>query len=124
MIKSQQQDPIAKKKVASAFLNAPDAMSFTDVFNAFRPQLVAFFRARGCELPLAEDLAQEVMASVYFNAARLRDRSLFRAWLFRIARNALHQHYLKQAREVDTVDLADARRSRRGKPHACCFAGV
>ena len=58
-------------------------------------------------LPLAEDLAQEVMFTVYRKAAQIRDRLLFRAWLFKIARNALCQHYSKQTREVETVDLAE-----------------
>lgn len=89
------------------FLDAPNEDSFADLFNIFTPQLVAFFRARSCELALAEDLAQEVMLTVYLKAAQVRDRTLFRAWLFKIARNALCRHYGKQTREVDTVGLAD-----------------
>jgi len=38
---------------------------------------------------------------------KFRDRTLFRAWLFKIARNALCRHYRKQTREVETVDLAE-----------------
>jgi RNA polymerase sigma-70 factor (ECF subfamily) len=68
---------------------------------------MAFFRARGCRLGLAEDLAQEVMLAVYRKAGQIRDRTLFRAWLFKIARNSLCRHYGKQTREVDTVDLAE-----------------
>lgn len=93
--------------VAEKFLESADEVSFTDLFKMFSPQLVAFFRARGCELFLAEDLAQEVMFTVYRKAAQLRDRTLFRAWLFKIARNALCRHYSKHAREVETVELAD-----------------
>src|SRR5271165_4842109 len=93
--------------VAEKFLETPNEDSFSDLFNIFTPQLVAFFRARNCELTLAEDLAQEVMFTVYRKAAQLRDRMLFRAWLFKIARNALCRHYGKQAREVETVDLAE-----------------
>jgi RNA polymerase sigma factor (sigma-70 family) len=66
---------------------------------------VAFFRARGCEA--AEDLAQEVMLTVYRKSGQVRDRALFRAWIFTIARNALSRHWSKRAREVETVDLAD-----------------
>ena len=90
------------------FLEAPNEASFSDLFNIFTPQLVAFFRARYCELALAEDLAQEVMLIVYRKATQIRDRTLFRAWLFKIARNALCRHYGKQTREVETIDLADA----------------
>jgi len=93
--------------VTQKFLEAPNEGSFSDLFNIFSPQLVAFFRARNCELGLAEDLAQEVMLIVYRKAAQIRDRTLFRAWMFKIARNALCRHYGKQTREVETVDLAD-----------------
>ncbi len=94
--------------VAERFLEAPDEESYSDLFKTFSPQLVAFFRARGCALALAEDLAQEVMLTVHCKSAQIRDRNLFRAWLFKIARNALCRHYGKQAREVETVDMADA----------------
>jgi RNA polymerase sigma factor (sigma-70 family) len=106
-------EPIANKRlvhegaVTEMFLEAPNEASFSDLFKTFTPQLVAFFRARGCELALAEDLAQEVMLAVYRKAAQVRDRALFRAWLFKIAHNALCRHYGKQAREVETVDLAE-----------------
>jgi RNA polymerase sigma factor (sigma-70 family) len=93
--------------VAARFLEAPNEDSFADLFNIFRPQLVAFFRNRGCDLTLAEDLAQEVMFIVYRKATQVRDRASFRAWLFQIARNALCRHYGKQTREVETVNLAD-----------------
>ena len=93
--------------VAQRFLEAPNEDSFADLFKTFSPQLVAFFRARGCAPALAEDLAQEVMLTVHCKAEQIRDRALFRAWLFKVARNALCRHYGKQAREVETVDMAD-----------------
>jgi RNA polymerase sigma-70 factor, ECF subfamily len=93
--------------VIERFLDAPDEESFADLFRVFTSQLVAFFRSRGCEFTSGEDLAQEVMLTVYRKAAQVRDRSLFRAWLFKIARNALSRHYGKKLREVETVDLAN-----------------
>jgi len=105
-------DAIANKSslheaaVTEKFLDAPDEESFGELFKAFTQQLVAFFRARGCQM-MAEDLAQEVMLTVYRKADQIRDRSLFRAWMFKIARNTLCRHFGKRAREVDTVDLAD-----------------
>jgi RNA polymerase sigma-70 factor (ECF subfamily) len=106
-------EPIANEKllleqaVTNKFLDTLDEDSFGDLFKLFSPQLVAFFRARGCDLALAEDLAQEVMFTVYRKATQIRDRTLFRAWLFKIARNALSRHYGKQSREVDTIDLGE-----------------
>src|SRR5580704_17048630 len=93
--------------VTERFLVSPNEESFAELFRVFTPQLVAFFRSRGCEIGLSEDLAQEVMLAVYRKAEQIRDRSLFRAWLFKIARNALCKQYGKQSREVETVDLAN-----------------
>ena len=91
--------------VTQAFLENPNEDSFTTLFQTFSPQLVAFFRARRCEPSLAEDLAQEVMIIVYRKASQVRDRTLFRGWLFKIARNTLYRHYGKQTREVEIVDV-------------------
>jgi len=89
-----------------AFLEAPNEESFASLFKILTPQLVGFFRARGCEA-VAEDLAQEVMLTVYRKACQVRDRALFRAWVFTIARNALSRHWGQRSREVETVDLAE-----------------
>ena len=96
-----------EESVTERFLDVPNERSFADLFRAFTPQLLAFFRTRGCGAAVAEDLAQEVMLTVHLKASQLRERKLFRAWLFKIARNALSHYYRKQAAEVETVDLAD-----------------
>src|SRR5215469_10546769 len=90
--------------VIERFLDARDDTSFAALFKVFTPQLVAFFRARGC-VSAAEDVAQEVMFTVYRKADQVRDRALFRAWMFKIARHALSRHYSKQSRGPATVDL-------------------
>jgi RNA polymerase sigma-70 factor (ECF subfamily) len=90
---------------AQNFLESPNEDTFSPVFEIFTPQLISFFRARGCETGLSEDLAQDVMLIVYRKVNQLRDRTLFRAWLFKIARSSLCRYYGKQSREVDTIDL-------------------
>jgi len=87
------------------FLRNPNQESFAPLFKIFAPQLVSFFQARSRELALAEDLAQEVMLTVYLKAGQVRDRVSFRAWLFTIARNALRRHYDRLTREVETVNI-------------------
>src|ERR1700757_1763388 len=93
--------------IAERFLEQPDDDSFDAVFRVFSPQLVAFFRRRGHEKGIAEDLAQEVMLTVYRKAGQLRDHKLFRAWLFKVARHAAFRHFAQRTREVPTVDVAD-----------------
>src|SRR5580704_17116597 len=94
-----------ERAAAEEFLERPSEASFCPLFRIFTPQLTSFFRARGCELTLGEDLAQEVMFTVYRKADQLRDRTLFRAWLFKIARSVLCRHYGKRSREVETIGL-------------------
>jgi RNA polymerase sigma-70 factor, ECF subfamily len=91
--------------VIETFLESPNEQSFADLFQIFARQLMAFFRSRGCEFDLSEDLTQEVMLTAYRKAGQIRDRALFRGWLFKIARSALCRHFGKQSREVETVEL-------------------
>jgi RNA polymerase sigma-70 factor (ECF subfamily) len=95
-----------ESEVAERFLNQADEDSFNSLFRIFSPQLVAFFRRRGHEKGVAEDLAQEVMLTVYRKAGQVRDHKLFRAWLFKVARNAACRHFSERARQVPTLDLA------------------
>jgi RNA polymerase sigma-70 factor (ECF subfamily) len=94
--------------ITAAFLDRVDEASYAPLFHLFTPYLIAFFRARGCEPYLAEDLAQDVMLTVYLKAGQIRDRSRFRAWLFRIARNRLYRQYEESARELDIADVENA----------------
>lgn len=87
------------------FLESPSEDSFADLFKIFSPQLISFFGARGCEPTVGEDLAQEVMLIVYRRADQLRDRALFRPWLFKVARTTLYRYYKRQSREVETLKL-------------------
>ena len=68
---------LRESAVIERFLESPNEESFADIFRVFTPKLVAFFRSRGCEFTLSEDLTQEVMLTVYGKAAQVRDRSLF-----------------------------------------------
>ena len=97
---------LPESEVAVRFLEQADDDSFNALFRVFSPQLVAFFRRRGHDSGVAEDLAQEVMLTVYRKAGQLRDHKLFRAWLFKVARNAACRHFAQRTREVPTVDVA------------------
>jgi RNA polymerase sigma-70 factor (ECF subfamily) len=97
--------PLQEWTAAQQFLEFPNQDTFAAVFTTFTPPLISFFRARGCDQPLSEDLAQDVMFIVYRKANQLRDRTLFRAWLFKVARSLLCRFYGKQSREIETIDI-------------------
>jgi DNA-directed RNA polymerase specialized sigma24 family protein len=67
-----------ERTAAEEFLDSPNEASFYSLFRIFTPQLTSFFRTRGFERELSEDLAQEVMFTVYRKADQLRDRTLLR----------------------------------------------
>ena len=99
--------PRREAAATEAFLGAPNEESFIELFLTLTPQLVSFFRSRGCARDLSEDLRQEVMLTVYRKAAQLRDRARFRAWVFTIARHALYRHHGKRSLEMVAIDLQD-----------------
>ena len=94
-------------EVAEQFLSQGDEDSFNALFRVYLPQLIAFFRRRGFEMGTAEDLAQDVMLTVYRSARQVRDHNLFRAWLFKVARNAASRHFARRMRQVPTLDMAE-----------------
>lgn len=111
-------------EVANQFLDDPSEDSFSELFHVFRPQVVAFFRKRSHEITVAEDLAQEVMLKVYQKAGQIRDRRLFRPWLFQIARRAVCRHLTRRTHEVPTVNLenVDGRFTVAADTAASCLA--
>jgi RNA polymerase sigma-70 factor (ECF subfamily) len=89
------------------FVTGRDEERFAVLFRLLAPQLLVYFRVRGCEAGVAEDLTQEVMITLYRKVDGLRERELFRPWLFRIARNVLLQHVRKQGQRVETEPLGE-----------------
>jgi hypothetical protein len=79
-------------EVAEQFLSHADEDSLNDLFRILSPQLVAFFQKRGHQTS-AEDLAQEVMLTVCRKASQIRDHKLFRAGLFKVARNVAGRYF-------------------------------
>jgi len=96
-----------ESEVVDGFLDSPSERSFEELFRTFTPQLVALLRSRRCELSLAEDLAQEVMLTVYRKAGQLKERRCFRGWLFKIALNEMRRyHSNNKPHQEETIDLA------------------
>jgi RNA polymerase sigma-70 factor, ECF subfamily len=96
---------LSDQEAVEGFLNNPTEDSFCPVFRAIGPQVLGYFLGRGCERGLAEDLTQDVMFAVYSESRRLRDRNLFRPWLFKIARNAWLQHLRREQRQQSAREL-------------------
>jgi RNA polymerase sigma-70 factor (ECF subfamily) len=62
----------------------------------FSTKLRAFVRRRVRDDATADDLTQETLLKVYRSRATLRDGERLEAWLYRIARRTLADHYRRQ----------------------------
>lgn len=99
--------PLTEQEALERLLANPAEDCYADLFRATAPRVFAFFRTRGCDPTLAEDLTQDVMLTVFRQAKTLRDKELFRPWLYRIARNVLLQHVRTRGRRIETVHMDD-----------------
>ena len=65
-----------------------DRSAFTALFPQFAPRVKAYLMRRGLDAALAEELAQEVLLTVWRKAAQFDPaRASAAAWIFTIARN-------------------------------------
>ncbi len=102
------------------FLSAPTEESFSGLFQAVYPQVVRYFSFRGFARELSEEMAQDVMVAVYRKSSTIRDRGLFRPWLFKVAQNTMRQHLRRTQNDPRLQPLEDAVREREapGPVHA------
>jgi RNA polymerase sigma-70 factor (ECF subfamily) len=113
-LKLQEQDAVA------AFLANGSQESFGALFEALYPKVVRYFVVRGLELPVAEELAQDVLMTTYQHANSLRQKECFFGWLFRVAGNRHLQHLRQRKRKIETVGLTpnSVRGFKRSEPSA------
>ena len=65
-----------------------------------------------------EDLLQEILIKTHAHLQDLREEDKLKAWLFRVANNAVIDHYRKNGRTPDwSLDEADQRDSADTSPH-------
>ena len=85
-----------------------DRAAFAALFNYFAPRLKGFIRRRGVEPARAEDLAQEVMLTVWHRASLYkRAQGSVSTWIFTIARNKHIDAVRRERRpELDPEDPA------------------
>src|SRR5579872_955737 len=89
----------SEEEAVARFFANPGPDSWAVLFRCFAGQVIRYFQARGCPAADAEDLTQDVMLAIYRQCGQLRERSLFRPWLFRIARNAFLRNLERRGRE-------------------------
>ncbi|MDA0378234.1 MAG: RNA polymerase sigma factor SigZ [Bacteroidetes bacterium] len=85
-------------------------MTSTDIiWNEHRTRLLTFVRRRVATLDDAEDLVQDILLKAARHTDQLESEASLQAWLYRIARNAIADHYRSRRLETESlaVDLAE-----------------
>jgi RNA polymerase sigma-70 factor (ECF subfamily) len=67
----------------------------------------AFVGRRVAQSHDAEDITQETLLRLYRSADSLQDEQALEAWMYRIARNAITDHYRRSAVRADPIDPDD-----------------
>ncbi|MBC8446892.1 MAG: sigma-70 family RNA polymerase sigma factor [Chloroflexi bacterium] len=71
---------------------------FAELYRRYLPRVLNYMRLRVDDEPLAQDLTAATFERAFAKRRQLRDPDAFAAWLFRIARNELGQHYRRRSR--------------------------
>ncbi len=83
-----------------------DRAAYAQVFQHFAPRVKAFLMKSGSDAALAEELAQDVMVTVWHKAAQFDPaRAGLSTWIFTIARNRRIDHFRRNRRpEPEDLD--------------------
>jgi RNA polymerase sigma-70 factor (ECF subfamily) len=83
----------------AAIATRQDREAFKELFAHFAPRVKAFARRSGADAQVAEDLAQDVMLTVWRRAGQYdRDKAAASTWIFTIARNRRIDMLRREAR--------------------------
>ena len=99
----QEPDPRTIRLAATGDLDA-----FTEIVRSTQPDVWRFIRHLVGDDDLAADLTQDTFLRVHRSLGSFRGESLFRTWLFRIARNVTIDDHRRTARRAPTQPLRDA----------------
>ncbi len=80
------------------------ASEFDSAVAGFSEKLRGFIRRRVRDRPTSDDLTQETLLKVYRSRATLRDGQRLEAWLYRIARTTLVDHYRRVRPSAELTD--------------------
>lgn len=85
------------------------------IWTRLSADLRRFIRRRVADDHAADDLLQETFVRVHQHLPALQDADRLAAWVYRIARNAIHDHFRAAAKP--TLALADADPTDEGDDH-------
>ena len=84
------------------------------IWSQLSDALRRFIRRRVADEHVADDLLQETFLRIHRNVDKLQESDRLAAWVYRIARNAIHDHYRKSNGDVSLADM-DVAEGQAGK---------
>jgi RNA polymerase sigma-70 factor, ECF subfamily len=81
-----------------------DPVAFGRLYNHFVQPIYRYLYSRVGTVHDAEDLTSQTFMTAYESLPRYRERGFFSAWLFRIARSRMMDHFRGSRREVRLED--------------------
>lgn len=85
-----------------------DQAAFAQLYDEFSSPIYRFIKIRIIDVGQAEDILQETFLKAWQALPKLKMEGLnFSAWLYRIARNLVNDHYRKVYRQPAQEDIAE-----------------
>lgn len=86
-------------------MHTEDIMQAPDIlWNEHRARLLTFVRRRVSSVDDAEDLVQDILLKAARNTDQLQSAESLQAWLYRIARNTITDHYRAKRAETEPLE--------------------
>ena len=90
------------------------------IWTQLKDDLGRFIRRRVADEHAASDLLQETFLRIHRSIGKLADEDRLAAWVYQIARNAIHDHYRQQRSEVPLADVDPADEREDDRPAQAC----
>ncbi len=90
------------------------SLSTEQIWEDFRAPLRSFIRRRVRDDHVADDLLQEVFLKIHNGIGSLKDDQRLTAWLYRVARNTITDHFRKHPFEALNTDTVSERPAEAG----------
>lgn len=101
-----QTEPVGRNLSALANEAKTNPSAFADIYNQTIQPVYRYLRSHVQTVPEAEDLTSQTFIAAYENLPRYREKGHFTAWLFRIARSKLIDHY-RTSRSEASLDVIE-----------------
>jgi RNA polymerase sigma-70 factor (ECF subfamily) len=96
---------IPSEDALGEFLRNPGENTFARVYASLYAPLCRYFVVRGLDFFTSEELAQDVLLTIYLHSSDVRNQLCITGWIYRVARNRFLQHTRKQ-RSTDRLTRA------------------